>query len=232
MSNDNNKLLGAPWPEWPTKRLALLVCAEHWEWIARHKATDKSDWPMLRDLNMPHSCACCWYDAHHGNRCLKCPLHGHWASSKGSMCDAPKSPYVAWLEYHDMEAAARISQLAYKTLHKMHRGLQGRKLEVDTFFTGTLEAYVAAIDYRIGLTLKYADSTKAICIDRSRATYWPSNYTLPDYDRDFGLLVQGILRGRLSYASIANAGFRIADDVPNSLALAHVKGSHLTCAFE
>jgi len=229
---DAKKFLGAPWPKQPTKRLALLVCAEHWEWVATNHAADKSKWPMLQYLKIPLDCACCWYDVHHGDTCLKCPLLGRWANSKTSLCTDPDSPYGRWLDSYDTEAAASISRLAYQVLHEMYSSLHGRNVKLEIPFTDTKKAYVAAIDYSIGLTIKYRSGQNAICIDRSRATYKPSDYMLPNYDRDFGLLVQGICRGQISIERMAETGFKLADKMPNKQAIDWIRISSSTCAFE
>ena len=83
-----------------TKRKALTICLELWEWLEKNPNSDKYAWPRWvyndGDLDvMATTCPCCEYSFSHTRYgdCTKCPLLGLWTGEEYSSCMSPKSPY-------------------------------------------------------------------------------------------------------------------------------------------
>lgn len=82
-----------------TKRKALVICKELWEWIRDNAKTiehwsRKKRWPGWDKYgDMLSDCPCCEYRARRDRPCADCLLAGVWGS--GDCCRLP-SPYEKW----------------------------------------------------------------------------------------------------------------------------------------
>ena len=91
-----------------TKRKALELTIELWDWLAKNPSKTEGDWPKWK-LNggsiheMQHDCSCCEYDLRHGGSgysaggCQHCPLRDYWPHGS---CEPEfgSSPWFDWIE--------------------------------------------------------------------------------------------------------------------------------------
>jgi hypothetical protein len=95
-----------------SKKAALLITRELWQWLADEQGTCKSDWPRWSRIQRIYGrfeadCPCCAYAVQERitigiaiDRCQYCPLEGYaWSQNgRGSpTCQyAQASPYTTW----------------------------------------------------------------------------------------------------------------------------------------
>lgn len=100
-----------------TKKKALQITQELWEWIAETDG-NKGDWlGWERYGHMDARCPLCEYARRHGRTCQVCPLYGKWAGE--TYCTDSGSPYDAWCRAdHAMreKAAAQVANLCKEAL--------------------------------------------------------------------------------------------------------------------
>ena len=70
-----------------TKKKALQITADLWEWLEKHPSKEKHQWPEWEGnggniSDMDNDCACCEYIDIHEIGCDKCPLIKLWPFSK------------------------------------------------------------------------------------------------------------------------------------------------------
>lgn len=111
-----------------TKRQALELCIELWDWLADNPTARKSKWIGFAEWDkMESDCPCCQYVAEttkcapirgEMEECLHCPLHGFaWQGS----CVDKDALYSRWLFCHNnpslrTELAREIAAAARKAL--------------------------------------------------------------------------------------------------------------------
>ena len=115
-----------------TKRKALELTVELWDWLTNNPEKKKTDWPgwELNGGKIPkllNDCPCCEYDdqhmTHFDDYCEHCPLLEYWP---GGNCepDSRVSPWQDWIDVTDgellideaKEAATEIADLARQAL--------------------------------------------------------------------------------------------------------------------
>lgn len=85
-----------------TKRRALEICIELWDWLAQTANPHKCDWPGWQKYGQMHNgCPCCQYATEvtpvPGKICVACPLLTLWPTNGlGFCCCAYSSPYNRW----------------------------------------------------------------------------------------------------------------------------------------
>ena len=83
-----------------TKRKALEITAELWQWMVENPGNLKYQWPGWEKYGeMYGACACCEYARRHSHgpikdNCVPCPLYGKWSKEEHSICD--DGPYADW----------------------------------------------------------------------------------------------------------------------------------------
>ncbi len=114
-----------------TKKQAIKLHRELWDWIAAHPLEDKMAWPGWGEYGYCfNDCIFCHYSmVIKGASCEKCPALGKWAPgyfgfgalpTPMSECCAPRSPYTQWKVAkgtHDKERAW-LSALAMRDIMK------------------------------------------------------------------------------------------------------------------
>ncbi len=113
-----------------SKRKALTICKELWEWMRDNPESNKWDWPgWLEYGRMLADCPCCEYSNRHhgcygGQGCLI-----QWP---GGHCVKDKSPYKQWNDSSEFleiqKHAAEIVQLVDEALAKLSKSR--RKIEL------------------------------------------------------------------------------------------------------
>ena len=108
-----------------TKLLALKICAELWERLARNTSEAKSNFPKWAKYGrMKNDCPCCEWMLQHNRRitgsCPECPLHSLWPNS----CMWVGTPYRAWYAEVEGKASRRkyaliIARAARKEIKKI-----------------------------------------------------------------------------------------------------------------
>lgn len=89
-----------------TKREALILVRDMWNWLSKHPFNDKDAWPGWEkygdNVGWPY-CACCFYTLYRAHvnagvkgyskdACDKCPILWLWPD----LCDEPVTPYTEW----------------------------------------------------------------------------------------------------------------------------------------
>jgi hypothetical protein len=81
-----------------TKRKALEICIELWEWLAEDAGRNKKNWPGWEKYGpMDNQCPCCaWLTKALCRNCSRCPIY--WGSRKGHhRCELhQESPFAKW----------------------------------------------------------------------------------------------------------------------------------------
>lgn len=120
-----------------TKREALRICGELWDWLAKTGAECKDDWPGWDKYGeMENNCPCCTYSNQsyvfpdYFFSCKNCPIK--WISNKYKNssnyddfypdCQQDPSPFHKWEEADNKEerkaAARKVKALAVKALYR------------------------------------------------------------------------------------------------------------------
>ena len=75
-----------------TKRKAINIAIERWEWAAETGSNYKEDWPGGKAYpEFRRHCPLCEYDGRHKRDCKSCPYY-----QKYGFCAALGSPYSKW----------------------------------------------------------------------------------------------------------------------------------------
>ena len=76
-----------------TKKLALKICIELWEWLAKTGNCVKRNWPGWKKYGkMDNDCPCCEY-INQTSHTRECPI---WKCLGAQSCFSFESPYVKW----------------------------------------------------------------------------------------------------------------------------------------
>lgn len=127
-----------------TKRKALHLCLELWEWLEENPSASKWAWPRWNTnagdvSNMLSDCPCCEYSKvpmtkdGRTRTCTKCPLLGYWTTEDkaavkngGNPCCRIGSPYDEWGVLYSAEqnqkaaqGMVKITKLAISKLPKL-----------------------------------------------------------------------------------------------------------------
>uniref|UniRef100_A0A6M3KDM5 Uncharacterized protein n=1 Tax=viral metagenome TaxID=1070528 RepID=A0A6M3KDM5_9ZZZZ len=98
-----------------TKREALVICRELWEWLRDHPRRRKDDWPEWGKYGrMNSNCPACEYCEQQDLHCWECILP--WPDGN---CCAPASPFTAWRDGKD--SGQGMVDLCNQTLRKLDR---------------------------------------------------------------------------------------------------------------
>jgi len=106
-----------------TKRRALEICRDMWDWLADNPEREKEDWPGWEEVGrMLDNCPCCEYTCQQvGDFCDHCPLYYYWPEND---CGSDNSPFRRWLgsnlHYRSMYAR-RIANYARKALKELDK---------------------------------------------------------------------------------------------------------------
>lgn len=99
-----------------TKREALVICRELWEWLRDNPGKSKGDWPGWEEYGVMFlHCPVCEYTKQQELGCTQCILP--WPASSG--CYALDSPYLAWGDGKD--SGQGMVDLCNQTLRKLDR---------------------------------------------------------------------------------------------------------------
>lgn len=110
-----------------TKKKALKICVELWDWMAKSGSESKAAWPgWTKRKYAKNDCPCCEYalSGENPRGCGKCPLFSLW---QDKCITSSSSPYWKWsclpAGTDHSEYAKIIANAARKELKK----LTGRK---------------------------------------------------------------------------------------------------------
>ena len=103
-----------------TKRQALEICRDLWDWLAENPTKHKWDWPRWSDYeHMKSYCPCCEYVRQQDSICEQCSLINYWPDG----CLAINSPYRRWESARSDSRrsmfAKRIANYARKALKEV-----------------------------------------------------------------------------------------------------------------
>jgi len=96
-----------------TRRLALEITRELWEWLAE-TGKFKHEWKGWKKYgDMLSNCPLCEYAKQHDVEvyCLTCPLFGKWIARDKSICISEGSPFDLWLGADKIEERKRYAQM-------------------------------------------------------------------------------------------------------------------------
>jgi hypothetical protein len=115
-----------------TKRKALELTKELWEWLAKDGTRRKGDWPKWEELGEFNShCPCCEYARRNGkwpNHCSYCPLSGKWKGrNEPYECCHGKSPYHLWWFSEEKRECQKYARKIVKLCDEALAELKGGK---------------------------------------------------------------------------------------------------------
>lgn len=103
-----------------TRKRALELTRDQWDWLAKHPDKYKYEWPMLDKFKGKpiFDCFCCEYAKQHGEKdfgdrrniewrdasCPQCPLRKLWPQN----CTGNKSPFMEWHKIHLLLGPAHV----------------------------------------------------------------------------------------------------------------------------
>jgi hypothetical protein len=120
-----------------TKKKALKICVELWDWLSKHPNSKKEDCPKMdKYSDMENDCSCCEFVLQNfaykhqaefcsGTEfCNHCPLKRLWGSNDDGLfdCEDTESPYNKWKfseSKEKQEYAKIIANAARKELKKL-----------------------------------------------------------------------------------------------------------------
>lgn len=112
-----------------TKKRALFLCWQLWEWLGESEDNRKTEWPEWENKGgrvayCDSFCPCCEYNGNTmGERkCSSCPLGDYWPKLKYrriAKCEEPASPYNQWLETHKPKFARQIAAASKRRYEKL-----------------------------------------------------------------------------------------------------------------
>ena len=111
-----------------TKRKALEITTELWQWMVENPGNLKYQWPGWEKYGeMYGACACCEYVVRHDHKhtCTFCPLYGKWSNKEHSICN--EGPYDDWERSIDSKARTKHALAIVELCKKELEGMPKRK---------------------------------------------------------------------------------------------------------
>lgn len=120
-----------------SRRDALEITMEMWDWLAENPEKTKADWLDLQESRIPQldqQCACCEFtidrtSSQTHRQCVKCPLQSLWGNTRDACANNQWSPYLVYIlkgsrvtKYEVSKAAKQIADAARAELARMDAG--------------------------------------------------------------------------------------------------------------
>ena len=100
-----------------TKKKALQITADLWEWLEKHPSKAKRNWPgwkenggNIEDIN-GNSCACCDYVTTISRDCSACPLIKLWQEVSSDCYGRGSGYYVRWCDARSPKTRKKYARI-------------------------------------------------------------------------------------------------------------------------